>query len=250
MRRLRRIFPEADLRPWDTYLRAESADPTDDRVAYSLQVNAPPWRWPRIEWRLRTGQQVQVITDLEHPPGVLRLRTVEEYLYDWQRGHSFDELSATTGDQGQWQWPQRGLRDPVPVHSSSALTELCGRDGPLLDLAEFDPDADLKSAVALYGPVVERTCAWEGCPETVSGGIGNRRKWCPTHAQRSGVDRGRARAESAGRRRGRRCAFPGCHETVGTVRGGSARWCPEHRVRMRSLSKAQRRRLFSGDNPR
>jgi hypothetical protein len=238
LRRLRLVFPEADLRPWDTYLRAESADPLDDRVAYSLEVGAPPWRWLVIEWRLRTGQRVQVTTDVKHRPGVLRLRTVEEYLYDWQRGHSFDELSTALGDQGQWRWQQRGLRDPVPVHSSPALTELCGRDGPLLDLAEFDPDADLKSAVALYGPAVLPKCAWPGCGEIVQGGRGSKKQWCANHARRSGVDRKRVRSQSAAKRRGPKCAWPGCNELVGATRGGTARWCPDHRA----MARQQRRR--------
>jgi hypothetical protein len=239
LRRLRCIFPEADLRPWDTYLRAESADPADDRVAYSLEVNAPPWRWLVIEWRLRNGRRVEVTTELDHQPGVLRLRTVEEYLYDWQRGHSFDELSTALGNQGQSRWPQRGLRDPVPVHSSPALTELCGRDGPLLDLAEFDPDADLKSAVALYGPVVETMCAWDGCTETVTGGRGTKTKWCPVHAQkRSGTARKRACSKPKSTKRGSTCAFPDCNKPVGITRGGIARWCSEHRP----LARQQRRR--------
>src|SRR5579862_8508575 len=37
LRRLRRTFAEADLRPWDEYLRAEPAEPGDDRVAYGLK---------------------------------------------------------------------------------------------------------------------------------------------------------------------------------------------------------------------
>jgi hypothetical protein len=137
------------------------------------------------------------------------------------------------------------LRDPIPVYSSPALTELCGRDGPLLDLAEFDPDADLKGAVALYGPVVETMCEWDGCAETVHGGRGTKTRWCATHARRSGGDRKRARFMAAGKRRPPKCAFPGCNEPVGTTRGGTARWCPEHRWVLRSLSKQQRRALLA-----
>lgn len=189
LRRLRRIFPETDVRPWDWYLRAEAGEPGDERVVYSLAANVQPRRWLALDWRLRGGGRVEVSTDLLHPPGVLRLRTVEEHLIGWRLGHSVDAEYLALGDQGDWPWPRRGLRSPAGVRSRLSLAELCGRDGPVLDLAEFEPDADLSHVVATYGPVVAQSCAWPGCEETVASGRGTKSRWCPAHRKRSGRDR-------------------------------------------------------------
>lgn len=189
LRRLRRAFPDADVRPWDRYLRVEAGEPGDDRVAYSLAADISPRGWLDLEWRLRSGKRVEVTTELLHPPGMLWLRTVREHLIAWRLGHDIDRELPADGDQGTWPFPRRGLRSPAAVHSSLSLVELCGRDGALLDLAEYEPDGDLDHAVASYGPAVERLCAWPDCTTIVGGGRGSDSRWCAAHRARSGRDR-------------------------------------------------------------
>jgi hypothetical protein len=61
-------------------------------------------------------------------------------------------------------------------------------------MLDTDPDAKPGGEVALYGQAFLAVCLWPGCEQTVSGGRGGPRRWCPQHAQRSGSERARARS--------------------------------------------------------
>jgi hypothetical protein len=181
LRRLRRIFRDAEVRPWDHYLRAESSQLFDHRAIYSLEADASPEKWPSLAWRFADGRLV--------PPGSLPAMTIEVYLLKWRRS-GLSALSQPVADQS---WAiVRGLVTPLPVASEPGLVELCGRDAAFLDLLDADSDAEPGGEIALYGRAFPAVCLWQGCWRTVSGGHGGPRRWCPQHTRRSGTERARA----------------------------------------------------------
>jgi hypothetical protein len=186
LRRLRSIFPDAEVRPWDHYLRAESSELFDHRAIYSLEVDASPAKWPSLAWRFADGRVV--------PPGSFPAMTIEVYLLKWR--HS--GLSALSQPVAGQTWAiEPGLRTPLAVVSEPGLVELCGRDATFLDLLDADPDAEPGGEIALYGRAFPAVCPWPGCGRTVSGGRGDTRRWCRQHARRSGSERARARSSRA-----------------------------------------------------
>ncbi|HXW77923.1 MAG TPA: hypothetical protein VEJ84_00410, partial [Acidimicrobiales bacterium] len=181
LRRLRRTFPDAEVRAWDHYLRAESGNLFDHRAIYSLEADASPGQWRTLAWCFADGWPVL--------PGSFPAKTIEGHLLGWRRS-ALNTLSRPMAGQG---WAiERGLLAPLPVVSEPGLVELCGRDAAFFDRIDADPDAKAAADVPLYGPAFLPVCPWPGCGRPVSGGRGAPRRWCPQHARRSGADRRRA----------------------------------------------------------
>jgi hypothetical protein len=151
LRRLRRAFPDEEVRPWDFYLRAD----TESGPVYALGEGHDPAQWMALDWRRATGRPATLTTsDFYRPAGSVRVRSVAEYLDDWHVGAG-DELSEPIEDQGAWPWPQRGPRRLVPVYSTPGLTDLVSREGERLSLRDADPDADIAESQLTYGSLIE-----------------------------------------------------------------------------------------------
>jgi hypothetical protein len=185
-------FPDTDIRPYDYYLRVKAAGLGDSRAAYSLDADASPSRWERLDWRLLDGTPVTLSTR-PSGPGVLQVSDLAAYLARWHGGTAADDLDSVADGGTRWAALPRGLRTPNAIASDPSLVELCGRDSVLLDLADADPDAILRNAVASYGPAVLRMCEWPGCAALAAKGRGTAGRLCHRHARRSGTDRKAAR---------------------------------------------------------
>ena len=167
--RLHRLFPEAELRPWDRYFRIETHD---RQPIYSLDGQG---------WRSVDGKPARPVLDDPlsrqiYPDDRVSVRSVRDYLDHWHGLWSDNPLLRGTAD------PFRGLRSPMPIRSDPCFVELCGRDMVLWDVKENDPDAETKDAILSYGPAVPPTCLF--CEQPAVPGRGTTGKRCEDHLYR------------------------------------------------------------------
>lgn len=172
--RLRKLFPGADVRPWDRYFLMErdpfQRTPYGGQTAYCLDLPRPPDHWFEAEFRGSDGNPIQPSTESD---ALFRVLTFQEYLGEW----------AGTG-----RGPQ--VQGPLAICSRPNLVDLAGKDSITWDLVDNDPDANAaKGGTIIYGPVMPHTCAYPGCLEEIPQGRGTPAKWCQQHAKWSGRQR-------------------------------------------------------------
>jgi hypothetical protein len=159
--RLQRAFSERRLRPYTAYFEvvADRVRNIAPAIAIALDTGATPEEWPHLDWRNpHTGERVELTTE----PSVdvtnrVAVCTIRDVLHEWRLPR--DVTTRPVAPSRSVLEP--GVREPVPVSSSSALTEVCGKDGDDLVAGFLDPGAVKGADLTTYERVYHLPEAWQ-----------------------------------------------------------------------------------------
>jgi hypothetical protein len=236
--RLQRAFPERRLRPFTAYVEvvADRLRNIGPAVAIALDTGAPPEDWPALDWRNpHTGGRVELTTD----PSVdvsnrVAVCTIRDVLHEWRLPRDTTTQSVAPSRSVL----EPGAREPAPVSSRSALTQVCGKDGDDLVAGFIDPGAVKGADLTTYMHRYHHPETWQpwreraralGVDELVRRGVPRRtveylfagRSPRPETAVLVARAIGDADAKGVTTSGLRACARPGC----GNVVTGRQRWC-------------------------